>query len=197
MKLSQTHTQAKAHDANANPDPTLASPQPGMGPELAGAYFPNTRVASQAGATSFWSPGSYNGPGPGGDPNDALMVPRGGESPWIIHNPSDEQGLGRSPGQAWPWQSISERYNFDQLAIMPFEMEQTGGMPGIPGGWDGRNPPERDRGLPGRTVYYEQHEGYVTDPNSVAVTQDPQQVAYAIGWGALDDPGGYAEDYGY
>lgn len=179
-------------------DQGIAISQPGMHDEQAGSYFPDSRVASNANPTSFVSPLSYAGGGPHGHPLDILSLPRGGESPWIIIPQSEEQGVGRSPGQQWPWQTITEAYNFDALAYVPFEWEQTGPT-AIPGGWaestDGRTAPERVRGMPGSTLYYENAEGYATDPNSVAVLQDPQQVAYTIGWGSLDNP--EALDYGY
>jgi hypothetical protein len=195
MKLTLTH-----HRAAANGQATPAEPsQPGLDASLPGSYFPDTRVASVG---EWVSPVSYRGSGPYPVPNDVLTLPAGGDSPWIIHNQSDEQGIGRSPGQQWPWQIIGESYNFDQLAIMPFEQEQTAGMPAVPGGWDGRNPPERAATFAranGGHVYFEQAEGYVTsDIDQIAVTQDPQQAAYTIGWGSLDDPGYMGEDgYGY
>lgn len=187
MRIASTHHHAAAR---GGAEPVVS--QPGMDFDgVAGAYFPNSRVASNANGDSFVSPLSYNGSGPGGDPLDVLMVPRGGESPWIIIPQSEEQGLGRSPGQQWPWQSLTEAYNFEQLFIMPFEWDQTGPV-AIAGGWsdstDLRTPPERVGwpGQPGARPYYENYQGYATNPDSVAVLNDPQQAAYTIAWGGID-----------
>lgn len=189
-----------SHYRNA---PQVAGPvdQPGMQLLEPGSYFPDSRVASNANGDSYNSPLSYPGAaGPAPYPTDILSLPRGGESPWIITVQSDEQGVGRSPGQQWPWTVRAEAYNFEPLAYVPFEWEQTGAV-SIPGGWsestDMRTGPERQGWpwQPGNNPYFEQSEGFATNPDSVAVLSDPQQAAYTIGWGYIGDDGGAGTDY--
>lgn len=188
MRLAQSHQHVA--QAGQPADGTFSAAgdvPPGLDGVRAGSYFPDSRVASNG---EWISPVSYRegSQGPAPVPNDVLLIPRGGESPWIIPVPSEEQGFGRSPGHKWPWQIIGESYNFDSLAIMPFENEQTSGFDAP--GWHGRTPPERPPVFAYQTggrPYYEQTEGYVTsDIDQVAVTDDPQQAAYTIGWGSLD-----------
>lgn len=179
MKLALARHAAGAKRNVGGEFPAEVSPQ-------AGAYFPNSRVAS--GGTSFVSPVSYADGNPGGAPEDIISLPAGGDSPWVIHNPSDEQGLGRSPGQQWPWKSHSEAYNFEQIAIMPFEQEQTMGMPTIPGGWNGRNPPEKvGWSIPRYYEQYEQWASGIAGPDSLAVTPQPEDLPYTVAMPPLDD----------
>lgn len=156
-------------------------------------YFPNSRVASDG---ELVSPLSYPGDGPAPHPNDASpgLVPAGGSSPWIVNVPSDEQGIGRSPGHQWPWMIHTEAYNFDQLAVMPFEHEQTNGMPAGEGyGETGREHTGLVGFMPGDTNYYEQAQDAGREFGVVAL-EDAQSVAYTIGQGFLPTS---PEGYGY
>lgn len=117
-------------------------------------YFPDGRVASRAVA---FSPVSQT------DSPNAIQAQ---DAPDPTRQ-SDEQGVGRSPGQQWPHMRHVEQFNFASLAVS--------GWAGAEGARENQDVNRSVRQGWSMPVYYEQRGQHYLWPAPISISQAPSQ----------------------